>query len=196
MNGYNLPTSAEIKGKTYAIRSDYRAILDVLGCLGESTSTEDAKQEALHAALTIFYPDYLDMPMYAIKEAIKYMSWFVNGGGDESQTPKKKPKLMDWTQDFPIIIAPINRVAGCEVRSVDYMHWWTFLAYYREIGDCLFAQVVSIRKKRMKGKKLDKSDKEFYEANRDLIDFKVEYTAAEDEILDQWIGGVADNAKE
>lgn len=193
MDGYKLPTSVEIKGRTYAIRSDYRAILDVLECLGENAPTEDAKQEALHTALSIFFPDYDEMPVYVIKDAIKYMSWFINGGSDETQKQKKKPKLMDWKQDFPLIIAPINRVAGCEVRAVEYMHWWTFLAYYREIGDCLFAQVVSIRKKKLKGKKLDKSDKEFYESNRDLIDFKVEYTAAEEELFREW-GGEVDNA--
>lgn len=193
MDGYKLPTSAEIKGRTYAIRSDYRAILDVLECLGENAPTDDAKQEALHTALAIFFPDYDEMPMYVIKDAIQYMSWFINGGSDETQKQKKKPKLMDWKQDFPLIIAPINRVAGCEVRAVEYMHWWTFLAYYREIGDCLFAQVVSIRKKKLKGKKLDKSDKEFYESNRDLIDFKIEYTAAEEELFREW-GGEVDNA--
>lgn len=33
---------------------------------------------------------------------------------------------------------------------------------------------------------LDKSDREWYHKNRDLVDMQVQYTAAEDDILRQW----------
>lgn len=190
MAGYTLPTSAEINGISYDIRSDYRAVLDVIDVLGEYSACQNdsERNECVQAALSIFYIDYATMPLYQLKDAYTYMVWFLNGGEEEHKSTAKKPKLMDWKQDFPLIIAPINRVAGCEVRSVDYMHWWTFLAYYREIGDCFFAQVVSIRKKKAKGKKLDKSDKEFYDANRDVIDLKVEYSQAEKDLFDEWGG--------
>ena len=38
-----------------------------------------------------------------------------------------------------------------------------------EIGDCLFSQVVNIRQKKAKHKKLEKWEKEFLNANKDLI---------------------------
>ena len=104
---------------------------------------------------------------------------------------------MDWSQDFQLIVAPINRVLGYEIRSKEYdsntntggVHWWTFLSAYQEIGDCLFAQVVRIREKKAKGKALDKSDRDFYRKNRDLVDIKVHYTEIEDELVKQWTGG-------
>jgi len=94
---------------------------------------------------------------------------------------------MDWEQDFPIIAAPVNRVLGFECREVPYLHWWTFLAAYNEIGDCLFANVVSIRKKKAQGKKLDKADQAFARENSDLVNFRVKATAAEEAVFEEWI---------
>lgn len=181
MSGYDLPTSADIGGQTYRIRSDYRPILDVMDVLGEAPEIDE---ERAMTALSIFYEDFLSIPLSHMQDAIGYMLWFVNGGDEPSGA--KNPKLMDWGQDFPLIVAPVNRVVGCEIRSVEYLHWWSFLAAYREIGDCLFAQVVSIRKQKRKGKKLDKADEQFYRENRALVDFKVKETEAELEILEEW----------
>ena len=65
----------------------------------------------------------------------------------------------------------------------------SFMAAYNEIGDCLYAQVVSIRKKLKQGKKLDKSDQAFYRANRELIDMRGRATSAEEDMFDEWTRG-------
>ncbi len=168
MSAYDLPTSLVVNGVDYAIRSDYRAILDIMGVMADyAQSNED---RAL-VSLNIFYKDYESLPPHDYDEAIERMIWFINGGM-EQKSNEKKPKLMDWQQDFPVIVPSINRVCGSDVRAVEYMHWWTFLGYYQEIGDCMFAQIVSIRKKKLQGKKLDKADQKFYRENHDLIDLK------------------------
>ena len=100
----------------------------------------------------------------------------------------KTPRLVDWEQDYGLMIAPINRVIGREIRAVEYMHWWTFLAAYQEIGDCTFAQVVRIRDYLSRGKKLDKADQEWYRKNRHLVDFKRKYTSADDALMKEWGG--------
>ena len=99
--------------------------------------------------------------------------------------PKKEgPKLMDWEQDFSIIIPAINRVAGMEVRELPALHWWTFLGYYQEIGgDCTFAQVVSIRDKLQRGKPLDKAEREYYRRNREMVDLQTKRTTQEEAFL-------------
>ncbi len=184
MNAYDLPTTAVIGGVEQPIRSDYRAILDVIKVMGDQ-EIEDEERTLL--VLSIFYPDFDEMPTGDFQEAIDYLYWFV-GGGDSKSSGKKAPKLMDWDQDFKLIVGPVNRVLGYEARSADYLHWWTFLGAYYEIGDCLFAQVVSVRKKRSKGKKLDKADQEFYRHNHDLVDFERRETEAETETFDAWTG--------
>ena len=50
-----------------------------------------------------------------------------------------------------------NRVLGQEVRAAKYMHWWTFLAAYQEIGECTFAQIVRIRDRLARGPGSDRA---------------------------------------
>ena len=184
MSGYELPTSAVIGGREYPIRSDYRAILDIIKVIGDP---EIDDEERTHNVLSFFFPAYEDLPLRDFQEALEYVFWFVGGGAEPSKA--KKPKLMDWEQDFTLIVAPVNRVLGYEVREVEYLHWWSFLSAYYEIGDCTFAQVVGIRKKKQQGKKLDKSDEAFYRENRELIDMRKRVTASEEKELEQWIKG-------
>lgn len=184
MNAYELPMSAEIGGTTYDIRSDYRAAIDILILLADQTLTDEDRAIAV---LTVFYPDFDSMPKGHVQQALDFLMLFINGGYETKPGQAKKARLMDWQQDFPLIIAPINSIVGTEVRSLPYMHWWTFLAAYREIGDCTFAKVVDIRQKRAQGKKLDKSDQEYYRKHHDLIDLKKVETTDEKQILDDWL---------
>lgn len=189
---YGLPTSVEIDGVDFAIRYDFRAILDIF----EALNDPDLEQwERILAALQIFYIDFDQLTDYntAAVECFKFIN-----GGNEDDTKKKSPKLMDWEQDFPYIVAPVNRIIGKEIRSIPYdektntggLHWWTFLSAYTEIGECFFAQVVRIRDLKARGKTLDKSDREFYRRNRDVIDIKTRYSDAENDILSAWTGEV------
>ena len=75
---------------------------------------------------------------------------------------------------------------GFEARSVEYLHWWTFLAAYMEVGDCLFAQVVSIRNKKARGKKLEKYEQQFYREHRAMVDLKPKVTEAEKNLFELW----------
>ena len=180
---YGLPTQLNIGGKDYDIRTDYRCVLDICAALVDAEL--DDKEKAM-VLLDIFYPAFSDMPPEVYGEAIEQCFWFINGGQEQSKG--RSPKLVDWEQDFAYIVAPINKAAGTEVRAVEYMHWWTFLSYYYEIGgDCLFSQIVRIRDAKAKGKKLEKHEREWYMQNRHLVDFKQRYTSAEEELLKEWI---------
>ena len=177
-----LPTTVDVNGTTYPIQSDYRAILDILVAL---TDRELDERDRAEAALTIFYPDFDEMPVSDYQEALNQCFRFIDHG-QENREKRKQPEIMSWAQDFDLYIAPINRIAGCEIRALEYLHWYTFLSYYQEIGDCLFAHVVSIRDKKAVGKPLDKQEREFYRRNREIIDLKTNYTDAEKNILAAW----------
>lgn len=180
---YDLPTSYDIAGTVYEIRSDYRAVLDI--CTALSDPELDDKEKAL-VALAIFYPAFNAMPQEHYQDAINKCFEFINGG--EKPDGKKAPKLMDWEQDFKYIVAPVNRVVGQEIRAMPYFHYWSFLSAYMEIGgDCTFAQIVSIRDKKARGKKLEKYEREWLNQNRDLVEFKRKYTDADEELLKQWL---------
>ena len=181
---YHLPKSLDVCGAEYAIRWDYRAALDICAALSDP---ELSDQERAFAALMIFYPELEKMPPEDMEEALRRCFWFLNGG-EEEHGAKPQRKLMDWEQDFNLIVGPVNRVLGADVRGMEQLHWWTFLSAYMEIGDCTFAQVVGIRKKRLEGRKLSREDRDFLRDNRDLIDIKNRYSEAEEAALAIWGG--------
>ena len=189
--GYGLPKSVMVGGEDFPIRYDYRVILDIFEAMNDPDLSEEDRALAV---LQMFYPEWEALPDF--DEAIHECMIFINGGKDQPEG-RKAPNLVSWEQDFPYIVAPLNRVLGREIREDDYdigtntggLHWWTFLGAYYEIGDCLFAQIVRIREKKAKGKKLDKSEQEFYRKNRDLVDIKRHYSEAENDLVKMWTGG-------
>lgn len=178
---WGLPTSVEVCGAEHEIRTDFRVILDICAA---SADPELNGQEKSLVVFTAFYPEFEDMPQEHYEGALRSCFRFINGGSDDA--PHKAPRLVDWEQDYPLIIAPINRVLGYEARSVEYMHWWTWLSAYHEIGDCTYAQVIRIRDMQARGKSLDKQDREWYRKNRNLVDFKRKYTKADQDFFKQW----------
>ena len=86
---------------------------------------------------------------------------------------------MDWEQDATLIIPAVNRVVGREIRADKYMHWWTFLSAYMEIGECTFTHILSIRQKKSTGKKLEKWEQDYIRDNKDVVLLKDKLTEQE-----------------
>jgi hypothetical protein len=128
---YELLTEIEINGNQYSIRDDgdYRTIL---GCFSVLEDAELNQTERILSSLIIFYEDFDDISdIYAcpdVEELVKKMYWFFRGGKEEDSNPRNNRKLVDWEGDSDIIVSAINKVAGTEIRALNYMHWWTFLA--------------------------------------------------------------------
>ena len=153
-----LPESVTISGKEYGHRSDFREILKVLKLL-----SDERKPPVLrwYAAALYFYRG--EMPLEA--GALSYLEQFLTAG--QQATPG--PRLFDWEQDAQLIAGAVNAVAGREVRSLPYLHWWTFLGYFQGIGEGAFATVVAIRDKRRRGSKLTGQEQEFCRTHPQLI---------------------------
>lgn len=181
MNAWELPTSLDIEGVGYKIRSDFRDILFILETLSDPEYEEDEKATITMVA---FYPDYESIPPELWPEALKKTFEFIDGGGN-IENGKHQPQLMSWSQDAALIIPAVNRVMGKEIRAEEYLHWWTFLAAYMEIGECQFSSILNIRSKKAKHKKLEKYEQEFYQENKALIDLKhTRHAISEDEKAD------------
>jgi hypothetical protein len=177
---WDLPIAVEIDGKKHNIRNkcDYRVVLDVICALNDNDLTDKEKAEC---ALFIFYEDFADIDDF--QTAIKEMFRIINGGEEQEESQEQKPSLMDWQHDFPVLVAPINRVLNREIRSVDYLHWYSLLSAYMEIGECTFSTIVSIRSKRMKGKKLEKWEEEYLREHRKMVDLPKKLTQEEQDFL-------------
>lgn len=169
MNAYELPTSLTIGGVGFSIRSDYRAVLDILRAWNEPDLDDESKTIVM---LQILFPDWADIPAERLQEACEKACEFIDCG-QAPEDNRTSPRLMDWDQDAGIIIPAVNRVACTEVRALPYLHWWTFFGYFMEIGgECMFSSVLDIRRKKAKGKKLEKHEQDFYKSNKSMIDLK------------------------
>lgn len=162
---YRLPLSLEINGVDRKIRTDYRDVLNIMAAMNDPNLEDNEK---LYVTLCVLYEDFDDMKSEDYEEAFKQAIWFLNNG-ETSDKKTKDVKLIDFEQDEKLLIPAINRVAGCEVRSLPYMHWWTFLGYYMEIGECTYSSIINIRSKRAHGKKLEKWELDFFIKNKDLV---------------------------
>lgn len=171
-----LPQSLEVNGSFYDIRTDYRDIITILIAFSDP---ELEQNEKIYICLYILYKDFDSIPTenyeYAFKEAVK----FIDNGIEENNS--KSPRVMDWEQDERIMLPAISKVAGFDVRTKKYIHWWTFLGYYMEISEGIFSNVLSLRNKKAKGKKLEKWESDFWNSNRDICVLKPKLTQEEKE---------------
>lgn len=171
---FELPTSVIIEDEEYPIRErgDFRLVLDCFSALQDIELSEEGR---IITALILFYDDVLlddSDSLYEIfntnekmKLAVKEMYNFFNCGADDSLVKKTNYRLIDWEKDTQMIAGAVNKVAGVEVRSLDYMHWWTFMGYYGNIGKSTMSTVINIRQKIKTGKKLEKYEREFRNEN-------------------------------
>lgn len=184
-----LPTQLNIGGTDRAIRSDFRVALLIMQAYNDPELSDQEKAQIMMECL---YEEYDGLSYEDYQEAYDKAVWFLDGGVvDESPKHQQSKKIMDWEQDEQMIFSAINKVAGKETRAIDYIHWWTFLGYFNEIGEGLLSTVINIRQKKNKGKKLEKHEQEFYRENKSLIDIKIKLTPeeqAEKEYLEKLLG--------
>ena len=181
-NAWSLPTSTTIDGVKYRFNADFRDILQIIEYL---TDTKRPEVVRWLIVLELFYED--PIPTEHQQEAIEYLVKFI-GYGEEKAKPG--PKLIDWEQDAQLIIGDVNKVAGYEIRTISFLHWWTFLSYFYGIGEGVLSSVVSIRNKKAKGKKLEKWEEEYYKENKSIVDFHKpdsEEVIAEKEAILKWL---------
>lgn len=172
MNLWSLPQSLTVGGKAYGICGDFRDVLQVFACFSQEELPEFLRWEM---ALALFYKE--EIPEEHRQEAMEKMALFLQGGRPE----KPGPRLLDWEKDAPLIVADVNKVAGCEIRAMPFVHWWTFLSWFNALGEGQLSTVVAIRSKLRRGKKLEDHEKEFYRSHKDAVDLPKHYTAQERE---------------
>lgn len=181
MNLWELPTSVKANGHEYTIRTDYRAVLDVLTALSDKEMTGDTPEETNYIQREIIRQIMFENPDSILAEdlepALKAVAEFIDMGVEK--TDKPSPQVMDWEQDATLIIPAVNRVIGREIRADKYMHWWTFLSAYMEIGECTFTHILSIRQKKATGKKLEKWEQDYIRDNKDVVMLKDKLTEQE-----------------
>ena len=166
-----LPKALQVGEKSFPIRSDYRVALLIFEAFDDPDLND---MEKMLVCLNCLYDTLPDDITAAYERAV----WFLDGG-DTVQNKQYSRKIIDWKQDESMLFAAVNLVAGTETRAAEYLHWWTFLGYFSCISDCLYSNVLSIRAKRAKGKKLEKYEQEFLKENKEIIELTQRHSAEE-----------------
>lgn len=170
-----LPECLTVGDTDYIVRSDYRDVLQVFEAFSDPELPQGEKWiVAIYLLLEPFScaDDVLEAAEsgFNVDEAARQIIWFISGGKEPGD--KKELPVYDWMQDEQMIFSAVNKVAGKETRELEYLHWWTFLGYFNEIGEGNFSFVVGIRSKLNKHKKLEKHEKEYLNSNPELVKLK------------------------
>jgi hypothetical protein len=165
----NLPQSINISGKDFKIITDYRNILAIIQAFNDPDLKE---KEKMFVCLYNLYEDFEKIDIKDIEEAYKKAIEFIECGAGSD---RPSPRVVNWEKDEQLIFAAVNKVAGFEVRSAQYMHWWTFVGYFQNIEkEDTWGYILTLRQKRARGKTLESYEKEFWNANKEIcmLDFK------------------------
>ena len=187
---YKLLTSVTVNSRTYHIthNGDFRMVLDCLSALRDENISGDSR---VLASLLIFYNEFNALhDIHAhnedITELLNFMLNFISGGEEDNDNGGRRNKpLIDWEKDSNMICSAINKVAGTEIRALEYLHWWTFLGYYMAVGESTLSTVLTIRDKMTRGKKLEKWESEFKRDNPNLFIWKS--TSVEEREIDNYV---------
>ncbi len=164
----DLPYTLSVDGEDKEIYPDFRNIILICNAFNDPALTQSEKTRVM---LEMLYVDNF-WEFQDIEEAIKQAVWFIDWG-KEYKEKEDGPRIMDWEQDYNLIISAVNLKANTvDVRELPFMHWWTFLGYFSDRGECQFSSITDIRDKLNKGKKLEKWEKEVLRDNRDQIILK------------------------
>ena len=157
-----LPTSLQVAGKQYNIQTDYRNILRIITAYIDKELTDSEK---VYICMRRLYgEDFFKIPSDDYEEAIKQANLFIENGEHED---RPSPRVINWEKDEMLLFPAINKIAGTEVRALQYMHWWTFLGCFQNIDpESTWGYILTLRQKRARGKKFEKHEKEFWNNNR------------------------------
>jgi hypothetical protein len=143
--------------------------------------------ERLTSCLIIFYEDinsYEELEKLPdIEVAAREMIRFFNLGQDNKPGLKTNYNLIDYEKDEQLICSAVNNVAGIEIRTVPYCHWWTFMGYYMAIGESTLSTIVGIRYKIASHQKLEKYEIKFKNENPQY--FNMDYRSISDRQLSE-----------
>ena len=159
-----LPDALTVDGVNYRINADFRNILRIFAALNDPALNE--LEKAFVAVRRLFADDVTDVNFRSLTERAY---WFI-GGGDMPQSKPSPVQLIDWHHDEQMMMPAVSKAAGVvDIRSLPFLHWWTFLGLFGEIGEGLFSTVLHIRQKKAKGRKLEKWEEEFFRDHKELV---------------------------
>ena len=172
---WRLPKALHFGGRDWAIRADFRAVLRVIRVLERKDLPSEGR---IYLAMRLFYKEFDKMPSSLWQAAADALTEFIAAGKEEPGLAG--PRLLDWQQDAELIIADVNKAAGRELRAMEFVHWWTFVAFFGAVGEGRLSAVVAIRRKLAEGTALEEWEKEYLRREPGRVRLKTALTPEEE----------------
>jgi hypothetical protein len=164
-----LPTSIKINGKNYDINTDFRDILCIIAAFNDDELDD---KEKIYICLKRLYKDFDAMPPDDYTEAYTAALSFIEC--EQPHEHKASPRVVNWEKDEQLLFPAINKVAGCEVRLLQYLHWFTFMGFFQGIDrEDTYGYILMLRQKKARGKKFEKHEQEFWNNNKQACSLTV-----------------------
>lgn len=122
------------------ISADFRNMIQVDLILHDPTISEVEKTTA---ALYQLYPEIPG----DIRKAVEGLVWFyargnASGDGKDKGAKKTPKKAFDFEQDANLIYAAFYATYGISLTTVDFLHWWEFMALFEGLPETTLMQRV------------------------------------------------------
>jgi hypothetical protein len=120
------------------ISADFRNMIQVDMILHDAGLS---KTEKTFAALGQLYPDIPE----DINHAARGLAWFYlrgDAGAGRTDAKKARRKAFDFEQDAPLIYAAFHATYGINLATVEFLHWWEFMALFEGLPETTLIQRV------------------------------------------------------
>lgn len=122
------------------ISADFRNMIQVDLILHDPDTSEVEK------TITALYQLYPEIPK-DIHKAVEGLAWFYTrgnapGDGKDKGAKKAAKKAFDFEQDANLIYAAFYATYGMSLTTVDFLHWWEFMALFEGLPETTLMQRV------------------------------------------------------
>lgn len=135
----SLPLEVVERGRTYAIRFDYRAVLRIFRMLNDPEIIDEDKPNLLRK---MFFVN--QQP----KQADAAFEWFVRLGQEGPSTGSGE-RDFDFEQDAKEIYSAFRQVYGIDLLEIEVLHWWRFSALLEGLFFCSNALSAKVKARHM-----------------------------------------------
>ena len=140
-----LPEKVEVDGRDYAINSNFRACLKTILAFEDPELTISEKQTILLE--NFFAEKFPENIEKAFEVAILFLDGGENGKEKKQEEMQASPRLYSFSGDASLIYAAFRQTHGIDLSHTE-LHWWQFLALFKDLGqDTAFCNLVILRKR-------------------------------------------------
>ncbi len=112
----------------HEISTDFRNAINISLIMEDKDLSDDMR---IYMALEQLYPIMPD----DIDVAIKGMMWFYSRGGEGKGEGKREAPSFSFNVDADKIFAAFYATYGISLSTIEYLHWWEFLALFESLPD-------------------------------------------------------------